>query len=203
MDKEKYHDELLWQKCHSDDLWIFDKLILSKKLNYVCGPHGLEVPKPDFYIVRPCVNLMGMGRSAKFMWIEKNTYNLIPDGTFWCEIFKGRHLSIDYADGEQILCVEGIRKTDDPIWKWSEWKKTEDVIPMPNILKTLKGTYRYFNVEMIDDKIIEIHLRLNPDWASGDWESIIPVFEGDNIQPPDGYNFREDRDFKRLGFFVK
>ena len=48
-----------WLNCHNEDLWIFDKLILAKKLGYVCGPIGVDVPEPGYYIVRPCVNIMG------------------------------------------------------------------------------------------------------------------------------------------------
>ena len=35
--------------CH-DDLWICKKLFLSQVLGYTCGPVGITVPKPDFYI---------------------------------------------------------------------------------------------------------------------------------------------------------
>ena len=64
-------DDEVWIDCNDDDLWVFDKCILSRKLNYNCGPADMWVPKPDFYIVRPCVNLAGMGREAKIRYLEK------------------------------------------------------------------------------------------------------------------------------------
>jgi hypothetical protein len=51
-----------WNAIHHDDLWIYNKLQLSRVLGYTCGPIGTTVPKPDFYIVRPSVNFLGNGR---------------------------------------------------------------------------------------------------------------------------------------------
>ena len=33
-------DDDVWELAHEEDLWIFDKLILSKRLGYQCGPVG-------------------------------------------------------------------------------------------------------------------------------------------------------------------
>ena len=57
-------DDQAWLSCDVADLWIFDKLILSRKLDYICGPVDVDVPSPGNYIVRPCVNLAGMSRGA-------------------------------------------------------------------------------------------------------------------------------------------
>ena len=37
-------EDLYWRSPKSDDLWALDKLILSKKLGYKCGPAGIDVP---------------------------------------------------------------------------------------------------------------------------------------------------------------
>ena len=55
-----------------DHIWILDKLILSRKLKYNCGPVGLDVPR-GWYIVRPCVNMLGLGLGAQKVWLEKET----------------------------------------------------------------------------------------------------------------------------------
>jgi hypothetical protein len=81
-------------KTKNEDLWIYDKLILCKKLGYICGPKGQPVPEPGEYVVKPIVNMMGMGLGAKKVFIQDSTEHL-EDGFFWCEIFKGRHLSVD------------------------------------------------------------------------------------------------------------
>ena len=198
-----------WLNCHNEDLWIFDKLILAKKLGYVCGPIGVDVPEPGYYIVRPCVNIMGMGIGATVAWLEGETDVLVPgfhmEGYFWCEIFEGRHLSVDYKlDNKQRiiaqdLTVEGFRKKEDPLWKFNKWKRVDDIIPVPQIFTSLRGNYEYINCEYIDDKLVEVHLRQNSDM--GDSNEIIPVWEGDVIQPPNGFEYVENRDYKRLGFY--
>ena len=199
----KYEDFVGWKDFHHEDLWVMDKLILSTRLGYECGPRGMPVSRPGNYIVRPIMNLMGMGLGAQFVDIKDDTSQLVPDGFFWCETFKGKHLSVDYEDGKQILCLEGIRRRKDPMWKWREWRKIDKEVPMPEILKNLKGDYRHFNIEMIGDKIIEIHIRLNPNWRHGDYESAIPVFKGEKIRPPRGYTYIEDENVLRKGFYFK
>lgn len=198
-------DTDMFYKIDPDDLWIYDKLILSKKLGYVCGPHGVNVPRFGKYIVRPCVNFMGMGRGAYFDRFWKVTDDKMPEGTFWCEIFKGRHISVDYKNKEQVLAVEGIKKKKDNLWRWSKWKKVEDKIPFPHVLNKLKRNYKHVNCEFIGNKLIEIHLRQNPDWMlMPKAKEIIPVFKDDIvIMPSEKYQWVDSKDFKRLGFYWK
>jgi len=189
-----------WTNCHVDDLWIFDKLILAKKLGYKCGPKGTPVPKPDYYIVRPCVNFMGMGRGAYITFLQDDTDNLIPDGTFWCEVFTGRHLSIDFYNGEQVLCVEGHRSSIKDLTKWDLWEMVGDEIQLPKILTSLEGVYSWINVEMINRKIIEVHLRKNQDFADHNSPYIIPVYENDKLE--EDHVFINAPEHNRLGFLI-
>ena len=196
-------DDLIWKSCPENDLWVFNKLTLARKLGYKCGPKGVDVPTPGNYIVRPCINIMGMSRGAKIVYIEQDTDNHseIPDGYFWCQLFTGRHLSVDYINQNQVLCVEGF-KNENTLYKFNKWLRVKDEIPYPKILYELQGKHRYVNVEMIGDKIIEIHLRLNPDFEDNVQE-IFPVWENESIIPPTGYKFVESKEYKRLGFFVR
>ena len=195
-------DDDAWISCHKDDLWIFDKCILSTKLGYNCGPADMDVPEPGIYIVRPCVNLAGMSRGAEFKHIEIETTEL-PPGHFWCEIFDGRHLSVDFnlnknsRTYEQGLTTEGIREFHEPLWKFNKWIKVDDVVDYPTILSELKGDYDCINCEFIGDKLIEVHLRANEDM--GEYTEIIPVWDENDIEL-DGYQYHEDRDYKRIGF---
>ena len=183
------------------NIWVIDKLILSRKLNYKCGPIGTAVPKPDWYIIRPCVNALGLGFGSKKIWIEKETDNL-PYGFFWCEWFDGRHLSVDYENGKQILCVEGI-KSKDTFTKWQKWFKTKDIIQLPNILRSFIDKYQYINCEFIDNKLIEVHFRNNPDF-SYDNSEYIPVWKGQSTNPPKGYIYVKHPDLHdRIGAFIK
>jgi len=194
-----------WKNCHPDDLWIFDKLLLSKKFNYLCGPGCVPVPKADFYVVRPVMNLYGMGVGAEVKWLTPADSTAVPPGYFWCEEFKGRHLSIDYdRNGVQLNCVEGFRRSNAPLYKFSEWKVVNQIREFPDVLKNLIGTYAFYNVEMIGDKIIEVHLRQNHDPIQNDlrvcWEQ---DKKHENLrlllhhEDADGYLPE-----KRLGFYI-
>ena len=81
---------------------IFDKLIVAKKAGHLCGPRGIPVPKPGEYFVKPVINIEGMGEKARVEYLEQDTCHLHP-GEFWCEIFTGEHISIDYEKYKPIL----------------------------------------------------------------------------------------------------
>ena len=191
------NEQNVWLTINPDDIWVMDKLILSRKLGYVCGPTGQEVPKPDYYIVRPCVNMLGLGLGTRVEYLENNTDHL-PLGFFWCEIFEGRHLSVDYSYGIQILTVEGF-KDSDTFTNWSKWIKVEDTITCPEFLEN----YPYVNCEFIGNNLIEVHYRHNPDFKN-DISEFIPVWEGQDTTPPEGYSYIDYPDVHgRIGAFVK
>ena len=104
-----FYDTDVWPQLDNESLWIYDKLILSRKLGYKCGPCGVPVPYAADYIVRPIINLEGQGKGTEKLWIEHDTWHL-KFGYFWQEIFAGRHLSIDYHKGSQLRCTEGFRE---------------------------------------------------------------------------------------------
>lgn len=189
-------EDNFWEQCDVNDLWIYDKLILSRKLGYTCGPVGVDVPKPDNYIVRPITNILGMGRGAEIVFIENDTEHLSL-GYFWCEVFEGQHLSVDYFNGEQFLCVEGTRDHIEPLFKWKKWKRVNDNIPFPSILPI----YPYMNCEFIGNKLIEVHVRKNPNFDHGG-DIIYPVWKGQDTTPPQGMKYVEAPEYKRAGFFI-
>lgn len=189
------NDDEIWPQVPWQDLWLFDKLILARRLGYSCGPAGVPVPFGGDYIVRPVTNLLGMGRGAHFARLALGTDHLSP-GYFWCERFVGRHISVDYHWGKQVLAVEGFRLEGDPLWKFSRWERVEDRYELP--LEELKG-YEYSNVEFIGDQVIEVHLRRNPDFQyQNSWA--VPVWEGEVVDS--SRRFIEAADWKRKGFYV-
>jgi len=175
-----------------DDLWCVDKLILAKKLGYLCGPAGIVPPSPGQYVVRPIMNLKMMSRGASIQYLDSDS---IPDGYFWCEIFTGRHLSFDYHWGKQILAVEGFR--NDPferLDRFSQWNKIEEEFKLPKILQDVADRYIFFNVEVIGKKVIEVHFRYNDDFANHNATTIIPIWKDEFYSSPAG---------DRLGFLLK
>ena len=190
-----------WNHIHPEDLWAYNKLFLSRRLGYTCGPAGTTVPKPDFYIVRPSFNLFGMSRFARIEWIEKSTDHIHPS-EFWCEIFKGEHLSVDYYHQQYDMTVLGVRNEKNPIFKWDKWEKIDRKIEFPDILKKLKKNYEWINCEFIDGNLIEVQFRRNPDFRYKNTIAI-PVWEEDSDKIYEDCKYIDDIDYKRRGFWIK
>lgn len=181
----------VFDRISLDDLWCVDKLILSKKLGYECGPAGIPPTAPGQYIVRPIVNLKMMGVGATIQYLDSDS---IPDGYFWCEMFTGRHLSFDYHWGKQTLAVEGFRNNTNRLDRFSCWTKIDKEFKLPEILQTVADRYAWLNVEVIGDKVIEVHFRYNDDFANHNANTIIPVWK-DEFYPSSAGD--------RLGFMLK
>jgi hypothetical protein len=181
----------VWKFIEPDDLWIYDKLILARKLNYYCGPAGTLPNKPGEYIVRPCVNFLMMGRGAR---VESSLDFDVPVGYFWCERFYGRHLSFDFHHGKQVLAVEGFKENQNRLDRFSKWQKCKEVLTLPDFLVTITEKYEWLNVECIGDKIIEVHLRYNDDFLGHSANTIIPIWKD---------NFYRSECGDRLGFILE
>ena len=95
--------------------------------------------------------------------------------------------------------------------KFVDWKRSSFIPKAPIELKPLSDV-KEINVELIDDKVIEVHLRHSPD---PDYDHIIPVWSSDLGPKKDhmemhGYDFIEAYDDAngyiddpRIGFLVK
>jgi hypothetical protein len=179
----------VWPTVAPDDLWCLDKLILSKRLGYYCGPAGVT-PKPGTYVVRPIMNQRMMSCGASIQYLDSDT---IPDGYFWCETFTGRHLSFDYEHGVQVLAVEGFR-SGTRLDRFSHWTRVTDVFVLPEILGEVASRYPHFNVEVVGDHIIECHFRYNDDFYNHTATTIVPVWRDEFYASACG---------DRLGFILK
>lgn len=145
------------------------------------------------------MNLLGMGRSARIEWIEHTTDHLYPSD-FWCEIFKGEHLSVDFYNTEAKLIVLGERDTNQPLYKWKKWSKVNRKVEFPSILLNLSGNYDWINCEFVDGRLIEVHFRQNPDFRYEN-SIAIPIWdETDEVNYE--YRYIEDEDYLRKGFYI-
>jgi hypothetical protein len=189
-----------WNYIHSDDLWVYSKLFLSRSLGHLCGPTGCPVPYPGHYIVRPSINLLGMGRFSRIEWIEKDTDHFHP-AEFWCERFTGEHLSVDFKNKKSQLVVLGEKDDYENLYKWKKWSKIDKEVQFPTILNSLKGNYEWINCEFIGGNLIEVHFRRNPDFRHGN-SIAIPVWKGDRPQKVENLSFIKDKDYLRKGFYI-
>ena len=189
-----------WNSIIEEDLWVYNKLILSRRLGYLCGPVGCHVPYSGYYIVRPSINLLGMGRFSRIEWIEESTDHFHPS-EFWCEVFEGDHISVDFYQKESNLVILGEREVYNPLYRWKKWTKIDRKVNFPNILNNLKGKYDWINCEFIGNKLIEVHFRRNPDFRYGN-SVAIPVWKGEKVEKIENLVFVEDEDYRRKGFYI-
>ena len=193
-----------FENIHPEDLWVYNKLQLSRVLGYKCGPVGLDVPNPDFYVVRPVVNFLGMSRNARIMWLNGST-DFIHPGEFWCELHKGEHLTVDYRNMQSSLVVRGFRDEENPLYKWDRWEKVDREVEFPDVLMELGQKYEWINCEFIDGKLIEVHIRQNPDFRHGNTIAV-PIWKDDKTQHESiyaDYDYIDDKDYYRNGFYIK
>ena len=190
-----------WEQINPKDLWIYNKLELSRRLEYICGPSGVSVPTPGHYIVRPVINFSGMSRHSRIEWLDCSTDHLHP-GEFWCEILAGEHLSVDFYEKSPKLIVKGHKNPKNPLYKWNCWTKVNRNIEFPDILNDLIEKYSVINCEFIQNKLIEVQIRPNLDFRWGNSVSI-PVWKGTNLSLPAEFKFVKDEDYHRIGFFIK
>jgi hypothetical protein len=134
-------------------------------------------------------------------WIEKRTDDMHPS-EFWCEIFEGEHLSVDFHHKQQNLTILGTKNAEDPIYKWSKWEKVDRKVDFPNILKNLKRDYEWINCEFIGGHLIEVQFRRNPNFRYGN-SIAIPVWNEKIKENYEEYRFIDDPSYERLGFWVK
>lgn len=196
-------DKDVWSQCPVDYMWIYDKLILARKNEFVAGPAGVPVPKPDWYIVRPITNIRMMSRGASRQWLTPDDTDQIPDGYFWSECFEGRHTSVDFHYGIQHLAVEGFRDNPARLDRFSRWQRITDKYKFPTVLGDLWRLTPWVNVEYVDGKIIEVHLRWNDDFSNHSAEVIYPVWQDQTTERPPNTKWYASPSGDRLGFWIE
>lgn len=197
MNQEEFDKE--FYDLYPDEMWVYNKLQISSMMGYVCGPVGVNVPRPGRYIVRPAINFLGLGMGAQIIHIKKSTDHL-PPGHFWCQVFRGNHYSADFKYGKLVRVTQGIHGDD--ITKWKKWITVDKKFKFPEILDKPFTWKPNINCEFIGNKLIEIHIRKNPDFCYNN-NIFIPVWEGDQINPPDGYRYVQCPDVNgRIGAYV-
>ena len=172
--------------------WVFNKLELSQKLGYECGPACVAIKHSGMYVVRPIYNLYGMGVSARFTYLSRDdksdiqNHKHIPPGHFWCQKIEGEHHSIDYRyvyDGKNGIHSHWepfntlVAEKDD--LKFTKWTKIKnEYFELPNWIDELQDC-GFINIEFIGGKIIEIHLRTGNDMVEEDpiGTIVIPVWK--------------------------
>lgn len=210
------NDSDTWNK-YPNLRWSFNKLELSLRLGYNCGPSGTNITQTGEYCVRPIYNLGGMGAGASFEFFYNTMPTRIPAGYFWCERFYGKHISINWAKENNkwtpVFACEGFRDDVNPLYKFDKWCKIDiPNIKLPTFIEDINC--EYLNTEHIGNNLIEIHLRHGTDFPNNSSE-IIPLWSDMNKEKvqsnlSNDWTYIENIDdsdgnlsVKRLGFFYR
>lgn len=206
------YDSDAYKKYSKHRKW-FNKLWLSEKLKYLCGPSGMPVERTGHYIVRPIMNLSGMSINASRKLLEIGDTST-PPGYFWCEWFDGvqRSVTFRFEDSWKPVSSWVADRDCDMLFKFKSWKREtlSETNKLPEFFNEINDV-KTINVEFIDEKIIEVHLR---DTKDPDYDILIPVWKGEeqsiDIYKKMGYSYINDYDdgdghlpTPRLGFLVK
>ena len=146
---------------------VYNKLLISQLQKLDCSPSGI-IPNEYPVIVKPIINLYGMSNG----YLKINNYDdFIKDryiGMFWQKYLDGIQYNVDInmINGKifQYFCV--VSEPDNlGMFKHHKYihnyELPEKVI---NFLQTIMFDYSGFiNIEIINEYIIEMHLRLNGD----------------------------------------
>lgn len=221
---EGYIDDPELYKMYPKHRNWFNKLYLAERMEYNCGPAGIAPEEDGMYVVRPIMNLAGMGAGATVKEIKAGDTTQVPAGYFWCEYFDGPHYSCTYKweyDRDNIWghwrepwkgksCWEGVNFPIN-LTKFTEWKRTDYIPPVPDIFVELSDV-KIINIEFKGDKPIEVHLRDTP---NPQYDHLVPVWASDESLKREhlamhGYKFIEgysdadgQLDDPRIGFMVK
>jgi hypothetical protein len=214
MNDTRMTDAEAYQKYPKLYHW-FNKLWIAEKLGYACGPSGIAPCKSGWYIVRPVMNISGMGVGAKKEYIKAGDLSKVPPGYFWCEWFEGIQYSVTFewvCYWKQISCFMAERNIEN-LSRFNKWSKYDHkVFKLGHIFEEIADSKIIkINVEFIDDNPIEVHLRESPD---PDYDIIIPIWKDeenlvDKYQKM-GYSYINSYDdangfleIPRIGFIVK
>lgn len=181
-----------------DRIW-YNKLFVAGILNYRAGQG--RIPENGRYVIKPKINLDGCGIGARMGYYFKD--EIVPEGYFWSEVFTGRHITIDYSKingiWQQEHTFEGFKEHAENLQQFSLWRRVDYSYQLPRVLNTVQA--EKLNIEIIGDRIIEVHLRHSTDPVQ--YDVFIPIWH-QNQPCPAGYCRIDDVvDFPgRLGFFV-
>ena len=183
---------------------IYNKLWLCELQNIGCGPMG-TIPNIFPVIIKPIINLYGMSRGFKIIYsLEEYLENQI-DGFFWMPYFQGNNYTLDviFDKGKIITsyCLQSFPSINGtfkyhkyiPDYKLSE----KNINLLQDNFKIYSG---YMNIEIINNNIIEGHLRPNGDsyFYSNDFLVNISNLINNNL-----YSFNKDKDiFYLFPYFV-
>lgn len=160
-------DAWAWNPKHR---WVYDKLSVALSQDLAAAPHGVA---PRHYPVfsKPIYNLKGMGVGSRILNCEADYAEAYRPGHFWTVLLEGPHVSSDVAlvDGEPKWWrhARGIASGEGTFDYWEVMAEPSRHIEQSCgawCRQNLRGYNGMVNLETIDGRIIEVHLRFADQW---------------------------------------
>lgn len=182
---------------------IYNKLLIAQAQELVAAPCGVDpvaigLKPEDKVFIKPITNLSGMSLGAGVYDVENMP--IIP-GSFWSEYLTGWQSSTDclVLNGDVVWFAHTLASEEKNKQRPIYWHIGVDLPALEPIIKHFVQQYLHgytgiCNLEMIGDKIIEVHLRGSnafydfygndfiPAWVQlvdqKSWHGLSPVKEG-------------------------
>lgn len=160
-------DGYQWNPAHR---WVYNKLAVAESQGLLCGPHGV-VPPAFPVFSKPIINLHGMGVGSRVLPDRAHYERHETAGHFWMPLLAGDHVSTDIVVQRgrvpwlrHCLGVPGMGGTFD-YWTIEAGRRESLAAYLETwVARHLAGYTGMFNAETIDDRIIEVHLRVADQW---------------------------------------
>lgn len=160
-------DAYQWNREHC---WIYDKLLIARSQGINCAPHGIE-PREFPVFSKPIVNLHGMGVGSARLDSRSDYHRNYRPGHMWMTLLEGEHVSTDLAviNGQVAWLRHSVGKAAGA-GSFDFWTVEACVRPvLENYLRSwiamwLPNYIGMLNIETIDGRIIEAHLRFTDQW---------------------------------------
>lgn len=205
-------DDEIFPEIKNELTWIYNKLSLSLVQGIpATTDNNYPIDRHKKYIVRPIINLNGMGRGAIILHGDDiMAGHRIPDGYFLQPYLDGDVETIDFHLGNSVCRVIGSRR-DDEI-SFDKWSKVDNrKLNIHPDIKNVIDKFEIFNIELIHDNtsgldiVIDAHpSRWNPDFNNKDGATELTVVRDfEDLKKGDGKVFYYDHEYNRIGFFVE
>lgn len=161
------NDAHAW-RLNPDYRHIYNKLCLAEAQGLRAAPLGIDpqlfgFAAQDEVFVKPITNLAGMSLNAGVYRVENLPYRA---GSFWCERLIGQQTSTDclVLNGQTQWFAHTLAATEKNQQRPIYWQIGVDLPYIEPLLSDFIAEYLSHytgicNVEMIGDKLIEMHLR--------------------------------------------
>ena len=155
---------------YPDHRWVYNKLLICETQDLPHGPHG-TIPEAFPIFSKPIYNMRGMGTGSRAIASLPEYEAALQPGHMWMPLFRGPHVSTDAAlsRGEVLWCrhTTGLARPEGTFDYW-----TVHADPAPELEsylvawleRHLAGFTGVVNLETIDGRIIECHLRMAEQW---------------------------------------